>query len=82
MSESSFDDKEIKQEFRRSASKQKNIDYDLLAKKRELLAFAHAATPKEFRAKLEQYGIRSGSAQEAEAMRMYWILVQSRGRSR
>ena len=82
MPESGFDDEEIKQEFRKSASNKKNLDYDLFAKKRELLVLARNAPPEEFKAKLTHYGIEPGSTQEAEAMRMYWLLTRSREPSR
>jgi len=82
MSGSSFDDDEIKQEFRRSASKKKNVGYNLLAKKRELLACARTDTPEEFRSRLPALGVDPGSPKEAELMRLFLTLTRFHGPSR
>jgi len=76
VSESSFHDDEIRQEFRRSISRKKNIDYDKVKLERDLIAFAKIATRAKFRAKLPEYGIDPGSQKERNAMRLHRILTQ------
>jgi hypothetical protein len=72
--QSKFKDEEIRDHLRQTNSRRKNVDYDQLQARRDLLFAARTDTPEEFQARLTNRGIDLGSEQGRKVMEAYWTI--------
>ena len=74
MSESKFNSDEIERERRQASSKRKNVDYDQLEVRKQILIAARTDSPEQFEARLKSFGIDPNSARGLAAMQVYWTI--------